>query len=195
MGLDACVYCDCVEKELFKIPHPLPHLLLVDEAGCLCIASGNEAEQNLHEEWNWKHPCPYEDFVLIHHRLGNISLVDLIRHMMKAISKHPSSEFPIIWSKAIYSGCHCGDFLTNDDVYQLQKELSLLTYPENLTDEDIKDLCGGRAIFGEFILMHEFKLKNKGALKTQYLALFAEFFAHLKELMQSSLAVNKPIFC
>lgn len=193
MGLDACVYCDCVEKGLLKIPHPLPHLLFIDETGCPSTAPDDEA-QDLHYEWTCKHPCPHQDFVLIHQWLGNISLVALIRQTLEKISKHPSTEFPIIWSKVIYSGSHCGDFLTHDDVCQLQKELSYLSHLKNLTDEDIKDLCGGRAIFGKFILMHEFKLKSKEALKAHYSALFDEFLAHLKELVQSSLAVDKPIF-
>jgi hypothetical protein len=33
MGLDAVVFCDCVETNRLKVPHPFPKLLYVESHG------------------------------------------------------------------------------------------------------------------------------------------------------------------
>lgn len=42
MGLDACVYCDCVERGKLQTLHPYPELLFVTESGRPEVNSDDE---------------------------------------------------------------------------------------------------------------------------------------------------------
>lgn len=41
MGLDAVVFCDCVETKRLEVPHPFPNLLCVESNGSPEITSEN----------------------------------------------------------------------------------------------------------------------------------------------------------
>lgn len=167
MGLDAFVYCDCVEKGRLAISHPLPDLLFIDETGYPNISSDKSRDIALHDAWEAKHPCPHERFRLLKHRLGNVWLVELIREALRQISANPLSDFPTLWSKVIYSETHTGDFLRNQDVLRLSEELVQLN----------------RALS---------KKEQYSSLKEK-MSFLKEFVAKLEELIQASLAVRKPI--
>jgi hypothetical protein len=61
--------------------------------------------------------------VLLHHYLGNITRVGLVR---EALSRHPLL-FPIILRKVIHNGTHCGDQLTVEQVESLRPEVEALS--------------------------------------------------------------------
>lgn len=50
MGLDALVYCDCVEKGRLRIPHPFPKLLYTEENGSPEIKSKDPKKIAAHEK-------------------------------------------------------------------------------------------------------------------------------------------------
>jgi hypothetical protein len=66
--------------------------------------------------------CEHEDGVLLHHRIGNIWKVALLR---QELTREPEN-FSIILGKVIYSGSHGGDQLSVAEVRQLPEELQHL---------------------------------------------------------------------
>lgn len=127
MSLNAVVYCDCVEKERVTIRHPRPDLLYIDERGCPDISSDDSQAVESHDRWESLRPCPHEHFWLIQRWLGNVSSIGLIREFLQESSSQPAEQFPVLWSKVIYSGSHTGDFLNNDDVLRLGDEVDRLS--------------------------------------------------------------------
>lgn len=123
MSLDAHVYCDCYEKGKLSDPPPKGYSLELEEDGSL----GYERDPNLIEygfPWDeWRRcACEHTDGVLLHHRLGNISLIGLLR---LELQREPN-RFPILVTKVVYNGSHAGDYLTVEEVRALQRELELL---------------------------------------------------------------------
>jgi hypothetical protein len=51
MGLDAVVFCDCVEKDRLKSPHPFPRLLYISPNGSPEIHSRSQAKIEQHYDW------------------------------------------------------------------------------------------------------------------------------------------------
>ena len=122
MGLDATVYCDCFECGRLRTP-PLPQWnVYVDPSGARFSRTAGLEEDLSFDQWNIA-ACEHEDGVLLHHYLGNIARVALVR---EGLSEHASS-FPIILGKVVYSGIHAGDFLSLDQVESLRPELDALT--------------------------------------------------------------------
>lgn len=123
MGLDATVYCDCFEKaELLKEPDP--------SWGVQVIYSGsrNTSATDLDEQidfdlWNMKFACKHESGVLLHHWIGNITLVGYFRNRLN----ESPDLFPILLEKVLYSGTHCGDILTVEEIIKMQPELVALS--------------------------------------------------------------------
>lgn len=144
MGLNAAVYCDDVERGNLRIPHPLPHLLFIDEIGCPSISSDNPQDALLHDQWEAQRPCQHENFFLVEHWLGNAWLISRIHEIVERISSNPSVEFPILCTKVIYSGVHSGDHLNVEEVLQLDGEINRLRKVESVTGEE-------RAHFDDFL--------------------------------------------
>ncbi len=52
MGLDASVYCGCIEKGRAKTPHPFPERLYVDDEGIPDMTDTELLEDwLLHDQW------------------------------------------------------------------------------------------------------------------------------------------------
>ncbi|NJL98428.1 MAG: hypothetical protein HC924_06215 [Synechococcaceae cyanobacterium SM2_3_2] len=163
MGLDAWVWCNCVETGQLTTPHPYPELLYIDEEGCPDIRSDEDDKIKAHRQWEFDNPCRHENFTLLHHRIGNISLVASLRKAVSHLSEDAAVRYPVLWSKVIYSGVHCGDWLKIEDVKQLKDELDRLRL-QNLNEIDEEDAYFLRG-----------------------------FIQQMEELIQASLSVNKPI--
>ncbi|HWW00459.1 MAG TPA: hypothetical protein VNZ64_12235 [Candidatus Acidoferrum sp.] len=64
-----------------------------------------------------------EDEKIMSAHLGNVSMIS---YLHRAIREHaPASA--ILLSKVLYSGSHCGDSLTNNEVHQVKAELDSVT--------------------------------------------------------------------
>src|SRR5579872_4168604 len=107
MGLDAAVFCDCVETKKLKVPHPFPRLLYVLKSGQPEIRSKDAAKIAAHDAWMELPPCKHEDMMVDGCSLGNAGGVAVIREALKP----RRTTFPILLNKVFYSGTHCGDFL------------------------------------------------------------------------------------
>ena len=127
MSLNAVVYCDCVEQGRVTIPHPRPDLLFIDETGSPGISSDDPGDIEAHDRWESLRPCEHERFWLIERWLGNISLIETIRSLLKQQSSNPARDYPVLFSKVIYEDSHSGDFLTTDAVQHLSDEVSRLS--------------------------------------------------------------------
>lgn len=123
MGLDARVYCDCFERGRLRTqPRPEWGVSVDQECGRLA-SSRNVDEQMEFDAWNHD-ACEHERGMLVHHRLGNISLIGLFRTLL---NEH-ADRLPVIVKKIIYNGSHAGDALSLEDIGQLSGELDTLTY-------------------------------------------------------------------
>ncbi|MFC1834098.1 hypothetical protein ACFL2Q_05105 [Thermodesulfobacteriota bacterium] len=77
MGLDAIIYCDCFERgELTQ--SRLPEWgVYVDEEDGRSTTSQDLDMQLAFDRWNDEQECPHPGGWLLHHHIGNISLVEL----------------------------------------------------------------------------------------------------------------------
>lgn len=125
MGLDAVVFCDCVEKKRLKSPHPFPDLLYISPNGSPEIRSRSNTKIEQHDEW-MHHACRHEDMIVGGDQLGTISGIEFIRESLARAVPRPDRQFPVLWNKVVYSGAHCGDHLKLSDVVRLQEELQSL---------------------------------------------------------------------
>jgi hypothetical protein len=119
MGLDATVYCDCYEAGRLREPPPNPDLISVAPDGSLDCRSDDLDTLLEFDRWLLKRACEHENGVLLHHRIGNLAQVGLLRGELS----REAGKFPIVLEKVIYSGTHAGDYLSLDDVRQLESEL------------------------------------------------------------------------
>jgi hypothetical protein len=122
MGLDACVYCDCFEKGRLCQPPPTGCRLAVAEDGSLFCGSDHVEVQLAFDQWQLRRACPHEAGVLLRRRLGNTALVGELR---AELQQH-AERFPLLLSKVLYSGTHCGDFISLAEVERLRPELEVL---------------------------------------------------------------------
>jgi len=124
MGLDATVFCDCYEKGKLRTQPPGGVALRMEADGSLV----SEREHKTLEEaldfdrWQAHLACEHPNGVLLHHRLGNVSLVGLLR---SELQREPL-RFPILLGKIVYSGTHAGDYISAELVPELQKEIEAL---------------------------------------------------------------------
>jgi hypothetical protein len=165
MGLDAVVFCDCVEKGRLRVPHPYPRLLYIAGNGCPEIRSKDPAKIEGHENWMNLPPCAHEGMMLPGSYRGNMMHVsNLYRILSSALKKH-GQACPVLLGKVLYSGTHSGDHLGVRDVRMLLNELDRLkeAMPEAtaLSSDDARRIA----------------LAVKG----------------LRRLVKAALAVNKPI--
>lgn len=122
MGLDAAVYCNCFETGKLKELPPYPDLVFVDNSGNLSYIHDSLDVLMEIDRWAFNRACEHEDGVLLHHYIGNITRV---ANLYENLSTE-SEKFPIILKKILYSGTHCGDFLSSEEVKNLEKEIEHL---------------------------------------------------------------------
>ncbi len=163
MGLDATVWCNCIETEKLNTPHPFPELLIVHESGEPDIDSGDLKKVTAHDKWQSSSPCEHNECVLVSHYLGNTALVAGLRESVGKLSGDVEAEFSVLWSDVIYSGTHCGDFLKAEEVKKLKAEIV------NLRSRDFS------------------------VLDTKEIQYLQEFLEQIDQLIEASLSVNKPI--
>ena len=66
MGLDATVFCNCVEKGRLEVPHPFPERLYIDEDGRPEIRVDDLPYQSVlsldeaHYAWLQSPPCKHQ---------------------------------------------------------------------------------------------------------------------------------------
>jgi len=128
MGLDACVFCDCVEKKRLKVPHPYPRLLFIGENGSPEIRSKVPAKVEAHDEWMELPPCRHEQMMLDGCGLGSAGFVSIVRDMLAV----QEGDYPVLLGRVFYSGTHCGDHLGTRDLRRLAVELDRLEESELL---------------------------------------------------------------
>lgn len=122
MGLDAVVYCDCFEKgRLRELPPPGCHLAIARDGSLSCGSEELEI-QLAFDQWQVDRACEHELGVLLHKRIGNIALVSALREELERLP----DRFPVILSRVLYNGTHCGDFLSLELVEQVSIELQRL---------------------------------------------------------------------
>ncbi len=124
MGLDATVFCDCYEKGKLRAQPPPGTVLRVEADGSLSTTGKQEALEAAlaFDEWQAGFACEHPNGVLLHHRLGNISLIGLLRSELR---REPL-RFPILLGKVVYSGTHGGDYISAELAPELQKEIEAL---------------------------------------------------------------------
>ncbi len=124
MGLDAVVYCDCLERgDLKKKPDP-EWEVYIDEDGARC--SRVEALEVLLEFDQWSdgyEACTHEGGVLVHHRIGNMSTVAYLRQILSPYK----NKLPILMQKVIYSGTHAGDYVPVNELESLKDEIDIIS--------------------------------------------------------------------
>lgn len=122
MGLDACVCCDCFEASRLRNPLPENVDVYISEEGRLECRNADLDTQLAFDRWRCLDACEHEDGVLLHHYIGDTTVVSMLHQELSS----QSDDFPIILSKVVYSGLHSGDFLTAAQVFDLQTEISRL---------------------------------------------------------------------
>lgn len=121
MSLDAFVFCDCYERGRLRTPPPVGVSIKVESDGGLERQDGDwTLEDDLAwDRWREQLACEHPWGRLLHHRLGNISLIGSLRSELRS----QSSRFPILLHKVLFSGSHAGDHLPLDLLPALQREL------------------------------------------------------------------------
>ena len=94
----------------------------VSQDGSRNAASDNTDELLAFDAWNVG-ACEHESGVMLHHYLGNIALVALFRDLLGA----HADRLPVVTTKVVYNGIHCGDRLSMADVRLLADEIELIT--------------------------------------------------------------------
>jgi hypothetical protein len=122
MGLDAVVYCDCFERGRLREPPPPGCNLSVSTNGSLLCGSEDLEVQLAFDQWQLGRACEHELGVLLHHRIGNIALVAVLRTELG----QQADRFTLLLTKVLHNGTHCGDFLTVEEVKGLPPEVGLL---------------------------------------------------------------------
>jgi hypothetical protein len=125
MGLDACVYCDCVEKRRLKRPHPYPKQLYIGRNGSPEIRTVDAAKIERHDTWMQLPPCEHEEMNADSSHLGNMGFIGVLRDALTGVSSQ-LPKCPILLGRVLYNGIHTGDFLSVGQVKRLLREIELL---------------------------------------------------------------------
>lgn len=123
MGLDAKVFCNCFATGRLKELPPEPVSVYVCSDGSLDCKSEDLEVLLEFDAWLHDRACEHEDGVLLHHRIGNIALVRLLREELE----REAARFPFLLEKVLYNGVHAGDYLSLDIVLKVQSEAEELT--------------------------------------------------------------------
>jgi len=102
---------------------PQPEFVLLEENGGLTLDCDQPGvDQEAFNRWRAT-ACEHGQWgELVSHRLGNITLITFLRELL---STQPQ-RFPILLSKVLYNGVHCGDFLSSAEVGLLAIEVERL---------------------------------------------------------------------
>jgi hypothetical protein len=124
MGLDAVIFCNCVERKRLKIPHPYPRLLYVRSNGSPEVRSKDPVKTAKHDEWVETPPCEHESMMLDGCSLGNMTFIQGVRDAIHSVVRRsPSTSCPVLLGRVLYCGTHTGDHLTIAQVRKLAMEL------------------------------------------------------------------------
>lgn len=123
MGLDAVVFCDCVEKKRLKVPHPYPRLLYVGKNGSPEIRSKNLAKMEKHDAWMELPPCKHDSMMVDGCNLGQAGLINHVSEAFESVLRPPLPTCPVLLRRVLYDGTHTGDYLTIPQVEKLRIEL------------------------------------------------------------------------
>ena len=126
MGLDAMVFCDCIEKGRLAVQHPHPRLLYIASNGSPEIRSKDPVKVDDHDKWMDLPPCEHAQMMLDSCHLGNVGFISKLRSILSAILRTRGQTCPVLLGKVLYSGAHSGDHLTVVDVRKLSIELNRL---------------------------------------------------------------------
>jgi hypothetical protein len=121
MGLDAVVFCDCYEKGRIKRLPPELSPVYVLPNGSLEPRSDDPEVLDRFDAWR-VHACRHEEGMIAGDYLGNAGYIACLVAAVWSQRK----LFPILVSKVIYDGTHCGDYLSLRDVSKLAVELDRL---------------------------------------------------------------------
>ncbi len=102
-------------------PRPEWHVY-VDESGARWAKTADLEDALAFDRWNVG-ACEHEGGEVLHHWLGNISGIGLIR----AILSDHHERFPLILAKVVYSGSHGGDHIPVAEFPQLAGEMEALS--------------------------------------------------------------------
>ncbi len=163
MGLDAMVFCDCVEKGRLRVPHPYPRSLYIASNGSPEIRSKDPLKVDEHDKWMNLPPCKHEQMLLPAGYSGSATHISHLHETLSGVLRKRAC--PVLLGKVLYSGTHCGDHLTVRDVRRLSNELDQLK----------EALPSVTALSGE---------------DAQEIALVIK---ELRRLVKTALKVNKPI--
>jgi len=94
----------------------------VSDDGSLDCRSEDLDTLQAFDQWLWHHACNHPSGILLHHRIGNLAQVGLLRSELQ----REAPAFPILLTKVLYSGTHAGDYLTLNDIADLKAELERL---------------------------------------------------------------------
>ncbi len=122
MGLDAFIYCDCFERGDLKAQPKPEWKVFVDPRGGRDTEAEDPDAQMEFDRWDHKGACSHEDGILFGHYIGNMALVGVFREVL---GRQPD-VFPLILNRVVFSGTHCGDFLTVEEVKAIQPEVEAL---------------------------------------------------------------------
>ncbi|HEY3965846.1 MAG TPA: hypothetical protein VGM05_14905 [Planctomycetaceae bacterium] len=123
MGLDAVVYCDCLETGRLRELPPPGCEPIVSRDGSLNCRSNELNDQLAFDQWLQSRACEHENGVLLHHFLGNIATVAALRTELQRLP----AQFPIMLTKVIYNGVHAGDCLDASQIAGLKSEILALS--------------------------------------------------------------------
>jgi hypothetical protein len=163
MGLDAVVYCNCVETGRLTVRHPYPELLYIDRGGSPEIRSEDEEKQDAHDRWLATSPCRHDQCILLHHYIGNIALVEHLRRIVSQLLSDPEHQHLVIWKRVIHNGVHSGDWLDSEQVVALRCEIQRL------------------------------RSCDPAPLGVEEAAHLNRFLSQMEELVDASMSVGKPI--
>jgi len=133
MGLDATVYCNCFETGKLKESPPDPASVFVTDDGSLACKSEELDTLLAFDQWLHSRACAHQDGVLIHHHIGNVALVGLLREELKVAA----NSYPILLERVLYSGAHAGDYLAFADVVNLRAEINNLSTLQHTANQSL----------------------------------------------------------
>ncbi len=165
MGLDAAVFCDCIEKGCLRVRHPHPRLLHIDSNGSPEIQSKDPVKVDEHDKWMNLPLCDDESMMLPGGYQASAEHISHLNRIFSGVLRKHGQACPVLLGKVLYSGTHCGDRLAVQEVRMLSNELERLEEEMRSTTA----LSGGDA--------------RQGALA----------IGKPRRLVKAALAVNKPV--